>query len=383
MHDVVIVGGSLAGAAAALHLARASRDVVVVERNREHRRKACGEGLFPLGVAELQQLGLIDELRGQSAPISGVRFSAGEHSAWAPLRGMCGGLGVQRPGLDRALLAHAKAAGADVRMGVPGRGLVVEAGRAAGVKTDGGVIQAKVVVGADGLHSGVRRELRLEQRHRGNRYGVSMHVALSREPEPTIDVYFEDGYELYLTPVGGRMLNAALLLRRQGMRRFAGNLAGAYEQLLRAHPALKSGFEVVDQPSVAGPFERGCRRAWRANVVLAGDAAGFVDGISGEGMSAALVSARVCAEAVNAHLEHGGYAAFRAYDARRRAIVRNSNLVARLALVLSAKPAVARVAVRNLARRPGTFARLTAINTGEAGLRSLRPGDLSALAMGL
>lgn len=382
MHDVIIVGGSLAGATTALHLAQAGRDVVLIERNREHQRKACGEGLFPLGVAELRRLGLIEELRRTSTRLDGMRFNAGERSAWAPL-GLGGGLGVQRPALDCAVLARAKRAGVDVCMGVASRGLVIEERRATGVKTDSGVIRAKVIVGADGLNSGIQRESRLGLRRRGQRYGVSAHIALRQDPAPIVDVFFEGGYELYLTPVGGAVVNAALLMRRDGMGRFAGNLVGAYEQLLRTHPALSGGFDVVDQPAVAGPFARGCLRAWRANVVLVGDAAGFFDGISGEGMSAALLSARHCAAAVDNYLAAGDYAAFRAYDRQRRNLVRNSNLVARLALMLAAKPRVARVAVRNLARRPGTFAKLTAINSGEAGLRSLRPWDLSALVLGL
>src|SRR5213079_605304 len=134
--------------------------------------------------------------------------------------------------------------------------------------------------------------------------------------------FFEGGYELYVTPVGGRIVNAALLSRRAGMRRFAGDLAGEYARLLSAHRAFEGGFRLVDEPVAAGPFAAGCRRAWRANVVLAGDAAGFFDGISGEGMSVALASARDCAVAVDAFLRDGNHEHFRGYDGRRRALVR-------------------------------------------------------------
>ena len=60
MHDVAVIGGSIAGAAIAIHLAARGLDVVVLERAPDVRPKACGEGLFPLGVAELERLGWIE-----------------------------------------------------------------------------------------------------------------------------------------------------------------------------------------------------------------------------------------------------------------------------------------------------------------------------------
>jgi flavin-dependent dehydrogenase len=397
MHEVVVVGGSLAGAATAIHLARAGRSVVLLERNTAYRRKACGEGLFPSGVRELVALGVLDEVAPHSARIDGVHFHAGTAVAAArfggtsspPLprsreRGSGGeGLGVRRELLDPLLLARAEAEGVEVRRGVTARGLIIENGRASGVRTTAGDVLASVIVAADGLHSRLRRQARLEAGRRGNRYGVSAHLLLATEPAPVVDVFFEDGYELYITPVGGRIVNAAVLLRRPGMRRFAGNLPGEYPRLVQGHRAIPAGSRVIDEPVAAGPFAVACRRAWRANVVLAGDAAGFFDGISGEGMSRALTSARHCATAVDAFLRNGDHDHFRRYDARRRAMVGNSNLLARLSLALGSRPALAQFAVRNLGRRPATFTKLTAINSGELGLGALRPRDISALLLGL
>ena len=166
------------------------------------------------------------------------------------------------------------------------------------------------------------------------------------------------------------------------MQQFAGELRARYELVLRAHAALGEGFELLDEPLAAGPFASSCTRPWRANLVLVGDAAGFFDGISGEGMSLALVSARDCAEATGRFLREGSYDAFREYAARRAALVRNSNLLARVSLALGSRPALARMAVRNLQRQPKTFEKLVAVNSGEAGLSSVRPRDLLALATG-
>jgi menaquinone-9 beta-reductase len=166
------------------------------------------------------------------------------------------------------------------------------------------------------------------------------------------------------------------------VRRFAGRLNKEYRELLAGYPQL-AGACLVDEPKVAGPFPRTSQRAWRANLVLAGDAAGFFDAISGEGMSVALVGARSCAGAISAHLQTGAYERLRDYDRQRRTLVRNSDLLARFSLLLGSRDWTARVAVRNLARRPEAFAKLVTINTGEAPLTSLRPRDLSALLAGI
>ncbi|MGH2610078.1 MAG: NAD(P)/FAD-dependent oxidoreductase, partial [Tepidiformaceae bacterium] len=133
----------------------------------------------------------------------------------------------------------------------------------------------------------------------------------------------------------------------------------------------------------AGPFDRRARRAFRGNVVLVGDAAGFFDGITGEGMSLALVSARLAAVAIREHLPSGSLAPFRRYHDQRRALARNSELLGRLTLFLGPRPGVARWSTRNLGRQPATFERLTAINSGERPFTSLRPRDLLALTLGL
>ena len=381
MYDVAIVGGGLAGAATATHLAEAGLRVVVLERALVYRRKACGEGLFPQGVQELERLGLLEELRAVSAELAGVRFHAGRFTATAaPPAGA--GMGIRREALDAAVLRRAATAGAEVRRRVTVRGVLRQGRKLAGVSTSEGDVLAKVVIGADGLNSHVRRLAGLEGARRGQRYGVSAHIRMAEAPAPYVDVYFAEAFELYVTPVGGHDANGALLLRKPAMKRFAGRLAEEYEAILRGHPALAAGFEVLDDPLAAGPFAATAKRSWRANLVLVGDAAGFLDGITGEGMSVALVSARSCAVAVQAHLETGSYEPFRQYERSRRALVRNSNRLGRVSLTLGAQPALARWSVRNLERRAGTFEKLVGINSGERGLRDLRPRDLLALATG-
>jgi flavin-dependent dehydrogenase len=384
MHDVIVVGGSVAGAATAIHLAEAGRDVLLLERASFPRRKPCGEGLFPAGVAELRRLGVLDELAHATSELRSIRFHAGDYTAEARFgHSQETALGVQRVFLDHALLKRAEWAGVTVRTSILVQALNVAGGKVAGVRTSAGSFEGRAVVAADGLHSRLRRQARLSTGRRGDRYGITAHLECRAQPGSAVDVYFEGGYELYLTPVGRERLNVALLARRAFMRRFAGNLRGAFESIVVDHPALRDFGGLSDAPMAAGPFPARCTRTWRANFVLVGDAAGFYDGITGEGMSIALVSARACAEAVDAYLRAGSYDSFRDYDAARRSLARNSDLLGRLSLALGRHPALASFAVRNLGRRPESFERLVAVNTGELPLRALSPRELWALATGL
>jgi flavin-dependent dehydrogenase len=380
-YDAAVVGGSLAGAATAIHLAEAGRSVVLLERSRAFRRKACGEGLFPQGVRELERLGLLSAVREHSAEIHGVRFHADDAVATAAVGGR-GGIGVRRERLDPLILARAEAAGVEVRRGATVRALLHDGRRLCGLTTNDGDVCARVVVGADGLNSRMRSLAGLGGKRRGSRFGISAHVRLSGTLEPFVDVHFNRGYELYVTPVGSAEANVALLLQKSAMHQFAGKLQARYEQVLRASGVLGDSFELLDEPLPAGPFAASCTRPWRANLVLTGDAAGFFDGITGEGMSIALVSARACAQAAHRYLSSGDYEPFREYAARRTVLVRNSNLLGRVSLTLGSRPWLARLAVRNLQRQPETFEKLVAINNGEANLRALHPRDLVALATG-
>ncbi len=387
MYDVVIAGGGLAGAATAYHLASAGRRVVVLERSATYQRKACGEGLFPRGVRELERLGLLDEIRPRGMSLTGVRFHNEAIEVAAPFgRDGVRGLGVQRSALDPRMLEHARAAGVEVRTGLAVQGIATSDGFARGVQTSEGTVEARVVVGADGIGSRIRKQAGLDRarRWRGRRrYGVSAHLRLDHDAGSTVDVYFHDGYELYVTPVAERVVNLAVLVHRRLLRTARGDLAAWFKGMIeRDHPAFGAA-QLLDGPIAAGPFATGCVRPWRSNLVLVGDAAGFFDAINGEGMSLTLVSARDCAAAVDAYLRTNDEAAFERYSRQRRALVRDSEWLARLSLTLAARPAVARLAIKHLARRPSAFARLVAISSGELPLRALRPSDVRALLLGI
>jgi len=133
--------------------------VLLIDRSTFPKRKSCGEGLFPRGVAELADLGVLPALEGFSAPVSSLRFTMDGVSAEAPVgREVRGALGVQRSRLDEALMLRAGEAGVEVRLGVEARELRRIDGRFS-IDVEG-VTDARMIVAADGLRSGVRARRR-------------------------------------------------------------------------------------------------------------------------------------------------------------------------------------------------------------------------------
>jgi len=275
--------------------------------------------------------------------------------------------------------------GVEVTLGVRATGLASDSMSFTAIETDKGDAPGRAFVVADGLRSRLRLLAGLDRTvsQRRYRYGVSAHYDLAEEAPPRVEVYARPGYQVYVTPVGERRLNVALLLDRQEAQSLSGGLEERYQALVAASGALSEAASLVDEPIVAGPFPARAQRLWRSNLTLAGDAGGFYDPINGEGMSHALISARLCAEAIHAYLSDGARSHLAAYERRVRDLVGDANRIARLMLTLSSHPALGAWALRNLDRRPETLARLIAVNQGERSMTSLSARDALALVAGI
>jgi flavin-dependent dehydrogenase len=376
MRDVIVVGGSVAGAATAIHLARRGFDIEVLEQALFPRRKPCGEGLFSLGAAELRVLGVLDEVAKQSVELTSMRFRLGDAVLEAPLpQGDAPDLGVRRDLLDAVLAKAAVEAGATLTTGVQVRrarrgrdGYVLE--------TTAGEEQARIIIGADGVNSRLRQDAGLQPSKRGRRYGISAHVVTAEDVPSRVEVVFGRGYELYLTPVAPRLLNVAVLLDDPASRGLDGDLS-AYLKARMGEAGVEG--ELTDEPMMAGPFPAKAARLTSDNLLLVGDAAGFYDPITGIGMSTALRSSRLVADHVALCLDQKRWPSD---DGDLRVSTTNSELMARLLLVLSSHPALGRIAIRNLQRRPEVFTKLMAVSDGMLELTDLRPRDLLALVLG-
>lgn len=344
MHDLAIVGGGPAGLATGIAAARSGLSVVVLDRARPPADKACGEGLMPEGVRALEMLGVRIEPE-RSAPFVGIRYVDGSWEAEGRFRNGCG-LGVRRPALHGALVRAAQQAGVEVSWGVDVDSLRPE-GPAAGER----LWAARYVVGADGLHSKIRRLVGLDVAGGPpGRYGATRHFEC-RPWTDLVEVHWSDSGEAYVTPLGPGLVGVACL----GPRRWV-----ASADVLSSFPRLAerlSGATPTGRVLGAGPFERRAKDVFAGRVALVGDAAGYADPITGEGVNLALRQAFALVNAIRA----GDLATYRR---DHRAMVRWPWRLTRLLVFCTRRRRSRRLLMGLLSASPALFSRSLALAGG-------------------
>jgi flavin-dependent dehydrogenase len=280
MRDLLVVGGGPVGLATALYADRAGLSVAVLERRTPPVDKACGEGLMPGAVRALRDLGVEPDGHG----FDGIRYAAGARRAEAHFSDGPG-LGVRRTTLHAALAAEVAARGLEVLQ------LTVDSVEQDADRVTAAGLHARYLIGADGLHSSVRRLTGLDHRggsHVPTRFGLRRHF----EVEPwtdLVEVHWAPDLEAYVTPVGSRLVGVALLTGRRV----------SFDEQLAALPELSErlGSESGEVLG-AGPLHQRSSARTADRVLLAGDAAGYVDALTGEGIAVGLASAREAVAAV-------------------------------------------------------------------------------------
>ncbi len=349
VYDLAIAGGGPAGLAVGIEAASRGLSAVVFERRTWPVDKACGEGLMPAGVRALESLGAWVDSAGY-APFEGIRYLQEDGTVATGRFGGGPGLGVRRVALNEALFARARGVGVELRQGCAVQRFEAFADFVS-VLTDGGEVCARLLVAADGLASPLRRQAGLEGAPvAARRFGVRRHFGVA--PWSTcVDVHWAEGAEAYVTPAGPRSVGVAFLWdeARLGPQRFDG--------LLARFPVLRerlAGRAVESEDRGAGPLERNVLERVAGRVVLAGDAAGYVDALSGEGVSLALAGA----SALGSVLEHAvvrGAPALAPYERAAEEAFRRYAWLTRGLLVLSRRPSLRRQVIRGLAARPALF----------------------------
>ncbi|HZW90984.1 MAG TPA: FAD-dependent monooxygenase, partial [Myxococcaceae bacterium] len=325
--------------------------------------KACGEGVMRPGLAVLDRLGVLSRLPGDaSGQIHGIRYVQEDGSALEGSLPGSGGLGIRRTALSTALLGAARSAGVDVRDRTTLRSHR-RTPEAMVLDIDGGELSARVLVAADGLHSALRRAEGLEVPARGQRrFGLRQHFVAAPWTD-RVEVHLSPGAEAYVTPCGPARVGVAFLWSDPQLEQRA-----SIASLLARFPVLGrrlAGAGPDSEPRGAGPFLQRARRRVAERFALLGDASGYVDAITGEGMSVALV----CAEALAACLpdairRDGDVRAFRSYEATARREFRKYAWTASAVLALARRPRLRRSVVATLARRPQAFEWLLARTVG-------------------
>lgn len=334
--DVLVVGGGPVGLAAAVEARLRGLEVIVVEPRAAPVDKACGEGLMPSAVQRLRRLGVVPPGR----PFVGIRYVSGGWRAEARFAA-APGLGVRRTVLQEALLERAEDLGAHL---VRARVDSVEQD-SHGVAAAG--LRARYLVAADGLHSPVRRGLGLQPPRvpEAGRYGLRRHVAAAPWTDH-VEVHWSSRAEAYVTPVAEDLVGVAVL----------GPARTGFEQALAELPELAArlrGKAFATQVRGAGPLRQRASRVVVGRVLLAGDAAGYVDALTGEGIAVGLASARAAVDALARDRPED-------YAGEWRRATRRYRVATTALLAVTSQPLSRAALVPVAAHWPGGFARAVA-----------------------
>ncbi|MDH4159856.1 MAG: NAD(P)/FAD-dependent oxidoreductase [Actinomycetota bacterium] len=310
--QLLVAGGGPVGLFAAVAAARRGFVVTVIEPRNVPVDKACGEGLMPGGLAQLRSIG-VDPV---GRDFAGIRYLSADGRTCAQASFRTGpGRGVRRTVLHQALFSAAEASGARV---VSDRVVDVQEddGRVTVQLRSGERLAGDYLLAADGLHSPVRRLVGLASHAPGPaRFGLRQHFDVAPWAD-VVEVHWSDRSEAYVTPVADGVVGVALL---------GGGHGRDLVEELSAFPELSArlaGCRSVDRPLGAGPLRQVVSGRVRGRTLLVGDAAGYVDALTGEGLSVGFASAHAAVRSVAVGRPQAYEAAWRRASRRYRWITR-------------------------------------------------------------
>ncbi len=359
--DVVIGGAGIAGLALAGLLAREGRSVVLVDKAPPPRDRVCGEGIMPMGVAVLRELGLEPE----SIPghdFKGLEFHTARTVARVPFRPGRNGRGIRRTTLVEALQGTVRDRPTVTAVRDDLTGPVWENGRIVGLEGRLGRYRGEAVVAADGARSSLLRKAGMRFHERGYRMGLRLHFALPRPLEMEwVRVGLFSPWDVYVTPVSEGELLATTMCDRAAYRRIVTDYPG----FLASTPfaSLFAGARPASRP-LAWHHPLFVPERFTAGGMLAvGDAGGGIDPCLGTGVSFALATAREAARAVAAILDRpaGRPEAENAFEAWRAGLFRHYALFDTVFRSLVTSPFGSEALVWGMRHWPGTAAAITRI----------------------
>jgi menaquinone-9 beta-reductase len=341
--DLFVIGGGPAGLATAIAARLSGLTVRLADARVPPVDKACGEGIMPDGVAILRSLGVTIPPE-HAFCFGGIRYVQDGVEAEARFRRGRTGLAVRRTVLHEALRRRAEDLGVELSWGARVSSLHPD-----GVVVAGRPLACRWVAGADGHGSSTRRALGLDRPASRARVGLRRHVAVAPWSD-LVEVHWSAGCEVYVTPVSPREMCVAVL---------TDDPSPGVDAVLARFPSLAarvSGAEMTSADLGSATVVRRMRRVTKGRVALVGDAAGSVDAITGDGVTLALHQSLALARALRAgNLD--------AYTADHRRIVRVTDRMGRLMLMIHDRPRLRRLTIASLSRVPPLFSQLLAIHT--------------------
>jgi flavin-dependent dehydrogenase len=390
--DVAVVGAGPAGAAAAILLAEHGLDVVVLDRAELPRPKICGEYLSPEAARLLDRLGVLKALDVAGAvPLAGLRITAPdgttvvgryrELGGWRPYRQHA--TGVARATLDGVLIERLRGLPIDLREQTRVVDVLVEAGQVIGVRAEDRErrpldVRARVVIAADGRTSVVAQRLGCRQPHPLRRMALITYVSGVEDCRELGEIFVDPPDYAILNPLRPDRINLGLVVPLAHVAPWSGRLDDFFTARVRQLPHLArrlAGGWRVEPIRALGPLAHRVDPPRVGGVVLVGDAAGFYDPFTGEGIFAALRSAELATQIVTRGLRAGDLSAraLAAYERARRQAFAGKERVTRALQFVIRHRRLANLACRTLARHPAALDALLGVFGDYVPPRALPP----------
>ncbi len=309
--DVLVVGAGPAGSIAALVMARAGARVRMLDRACFPRDKLCGDSVNPGALAILDRLGLA-HAADDGLPLDGMVVS-GEQGVRCEGRYGVGrqGRALRRQTLDARLLSAATDAGASIEERVLVQRPAIENGRVCGVVVDRNgrscTVTAAIVIAADGANSRLARALSLSHHARHpRRWAVGAYFADvdgGSGAAAVGEMHIRHGRYIGVAPLPGDITNACVVTADRALLR---DPAALLCETLRNDPQLAPRFRrarQIDRPVCLGPLAIDNHACGIPGLLLAGDAAGFVDPMTGDGLRFAFRGGELAAQAALSALD--------------------------------------------------------------------------------
>ncbi len=371
MSDVIVVGAGPAGAASAILLAERGFDVLVLDRASFPRPKLCGEYLSPEAARVLDRLGVLKTLDiGGAMPLAGMRITAPDGTVvegryrpvgpWRPYREHA--LAVPRETLDAMLAERLRALPVDFRERVRVTDVLLENASVVGVEAVDGAgrvhrFRAPLVVAADGRASIVAHRLGLHRAHPLQRMALVTYASGLEDVTDLGEIFVDPPDYAILNPVAPGRVNMSLVVPLGDAARFSDRLHTFFAARVKQLPHLArrvAGAEMAARVRALGPLAYRVVPPTVGGVLLVGDAAGFYDPFTGEGVFTGLRSAELAAETATTALRSGdcSVAALAAYGRSRRAVFAGKERLTHALQLVIRHRHLANLTARVLARRP-------------------------------
>lgn len=376
-YDVAIVGGGPAGSVAASLLARGGHSVVLLEKQHFPRHKLCGEFLSPEALDVLSALpGVVEAIKNEGRPVTSLILTAGRERANATLPSP--GTAITRYVLDALLFETAGAGGVELSPGIAAQEIIGTLDDGFQVNVFGESIRARIVIGTFGRTSSVERQLNRRDAGLPSPYVALKQYYNTSIESDAVEIHAVGGGYCGVVNIAPQVANVCCLIRKE-MLKEAGGAEALLAYLKPQSPALGRRLDepadILERPLAVSNLHFRPRATFHRDVCLAGDAAGMIAPLCGDGMAMAVSSADLAARHASSFLrgeiDAGQFKSGYASDWNRQ--FRSSMWTARqVQRMFVGRKAAASLGVRSASFAPWIVGKLFKATRGTA--RGLTPG---------